>query len=99
VSVVEGRKLTAYHEAGHATVARLLGAEVYHLDLESKCDEDGDAQFGEVRYRIGPYREFQEVQIAMARLPGGEQGPGRAPTGHRMRPGRRSRAFPRSSTG
>jgi hypothetical protein len=98
VSVAEDRRLTAYHEAGHATVARLLGAEVYHLDLESKLDEDDGPQYGEVRYRIGPYREFQEVQIAVAGFLAESKvqgNPHRAP----MRPGRRSRAFPRSSTG
>lgn len=64
-------ELTAYHEAGHALLATLLGAKVRSVTIEPD-DDDGPQRFGDTqviwrRARLTE-RQFREraIQVALA---------------------------------
>jgi hypothetical protein len=65
-------ELTAYHEAGHAVAAVVLGARVRLMTLEPEEPDDGPPRMGEtqVAWKPGkwPEREYREraSQVALA---------------------------------
>jgi hypothetical protein len=68
----EDRRLAAHHEAAHAVVAHLLGADVYYMDADAwAIDGDWDEaeweqeRSGYVRFRISAFDLFESVVISV----------------------------------
>lgn len=61
-------ELTAYHEAGHALMAVLLGGRVKHVTIDPDND-DGPKRFGDtqIRWRSGiTERKFAEISVQVS---------------------------------
>ncbi len=61
-------ELTAYHEAGHALMAVLLGGRVKQVTIDPDND-DGPKRFGDtqIRWRSGiPERKFAEISVQVS---------------------------------